>query len=87
MSIVYVKISLALIDHLTDFFKKLKDFVGEFTICQQDVHESYLGVITIQFFTDKIKFKEGENRQCEILAKSNEDGTWEFTEIKKIYGE
>lgn len=81
MNKVYCKIALDLIDGLIGFFGKLKEFVGEFTIEQQTVYDK--AVITISFYTNKVKLSEGEDRQVLLEAKSKEDGDWEFTRIIK----
>ena len=83
MTLVFVKISLGVVDEFKGFFAKLKEFIGDFRIEGQDVYDVDKKVIKVSFYTDKIEIKEGESRQVEIHAASSPDGSWEFTGIEK----
>jgi hypothetical protein len=70
MILVYIKCSYELIA-LPGFFKKLKDFVGHFRIEAQGIKDSYDGIITISFYTDKVEIPEGKEAQVELVAQSS----------------
>ncbi len=84
MNKVYCKVSLELLDDLKGFFKKLHEFVGDFTIEGEDKH-SFLPMrpIIISFYTDKVSFIEGEIRQVELQAMNDANNDWHFTDIIK----
>lgn len=78
---VFATASLQLIDQLPGFFGKLKEFVGEFSI--DGMANNYQNdSIVISFYTDKVKFAEGEERLVCLECK-NENGEWNFTNINK----
>lgn len=82
MNNVFSKISYQCFQ-LPGFFEKLSAFVGHFRIEQQTVSESYDGVVTISFYTDKVDIIEGDSRQVDLIAENKPDGTWDFKEITK----
>lgn len=85
--LVFCRVTLECIDFSSGFFKKLKAFVGDFRIEQQQIDDmgfgNRLGVMTISFFTDKVQFKEGEKRIVTLEAKVEENKDWNFTTIEK----
>lgn len=83
MNQVYVRVSLDVIDEMKGFFSKLKAFVGDFYIMAQTPSDMRMRTVKILFHTDKVEIKEGDDKQVEIMAMNNEDGTWEFTHITK----
>jgi len=67
MQNVFVKCTYEVVG-MPGFFKKLKEFVGEFRIEQQPVQDIEPGIITISFYTDKVRIEEGKTRQVDIVA-------------------
>lgn len=68
---------------MPDFFKKLKAFIGEFRIEQQQIQDVEPGIVTISFWTDKVQIEEGKTRQVDITAENNENG-WDFIALSKV---
>lgn len=83
MTLVFAKIQLELIDQFPDFFSKLKAFVGHFRIEAQSVTDTYEGILTVSFYTDKVEIPLGDPKSVFLKAKILENGTWEFTGIEK----
>jgi len=81
--IVFTRAAIELIDQQPGFFKKLKDFVGEFRIEEQPI-EDIGRTITFSFAYNEIEFIEGEARQVVLVCEKNSDGGWRFESIEKI---
>lgn len=81
MNLVYIKCSYDVIE-LSNFWRKLKRFVGDFKIEAQTVDDAIKGYITISFYSD-IPIEEGKSRQVDIEARRNAKGSWYFTKINQ----
>lgn len=82
MGLVYFKCTYDILG-MPDFFEKLKEFVGHFRIEPQQVDDSYRGIVTISFFTDKVEVKEGEYAQVDLEINRDSFWKWNFSGINK----
>jgi hypothetical protein len=80
MNIVYCNIPIELVDELKYFFRKLKRFVGDYRIEQQDFYEMDRKILKISFYHN-VEVKEGEKRLVSLEAKTNKRGSWYFTKV------
>lgn len=76
MNKYHFKVSREVLLGYGDFFRKLNRFLGNFRI----EGENYRGDVMFSFYS-KEQIKEGETNDCELIAKSNKNGSWYFTEI------
>lgn len=82
MQKAYFKATFAAIDMVG--LVKLQSLVGDFTIEGHDYHSAQNDVLIISFFTDKVRFEEGENRMVDVLFKKNENGDIILCNIIKL---
>lgn len=82
MTQVFCRIQLQ-ITEMPKFWAKLKRFIGHYRIEAQSFEDSEREQIMISFYTDKIKFAEGERKQVDFLAKRNDKGSWYFIDMQK----
>lgn len=78
---VFATVQIFLIDTIPNFFKKLREFVGEFSI--EGMADNFRNdTIVISFYTDKVSFIDGEERRVDLVLK-DENNEVNFIDIIK----